>query len=158
MNAVARATERDFADVSRILGAYFDAIGLPPADRDGPEDVAAYLREPGAMWLARHAGQAVGVIGLRPLVTIAGACEVKRLYVDPGQRGKGIADALLDAAEAAAVARGYTVAYLDTMAYLQAAIAFYRRRGYEPCERYGDDLVGDIFMRFRLPPAGRREV
>jgi ribosomal protein S18 acetylase RimI-like enzyme len=161
MNTVARATERDFGDVSRILSAYFDAIGLPPEHRDGPEDVSTYLREPGAMWLARDAGQAVGVIGLRPLVTIAGACEIKRLYVDPGQRGKGIADALLDAAEAAAVARGYTVAYLDTMAHLHAAIAFYRRRGYEPCERYSDNPVASVFMRFRLPPAApadRREV
>jgi GNAT superfamily N-acetyltransferase len=152
MNGIARATERDFTDVSRILSAYFDAIELSPEHRDGPEDVSAYLREPSAMWLARHAGQVVGVIGLRPLATIAGACEIKRLYVDPGQRGKGIAHALLDAAEAAAVAGGYTVAYLDTMAHLHAAIVFYRRRGYEPCERYNDNPVASVFMRLRFPP------
>jgi GNAT superfamily N-acetyltransferase len=153
MNAIARATDRDFDDVSRILTAYFDAVDLSPANRDGPDDVSAYLHEPGGMWLARQAGRVVGVIALRPLPAIAGACEIKRLYVDPGHRGAGLADALLDAAEAAAVARGYTVAYLDTMAHLHAATAFYRRRGYEPCERYNDNPVATVFMRFRLPRA-----
>lgn len=105
------------------------------------------------MWLARDGELVVGVIAMRPLATIAGACEIKRLYVDPSHRGNHIADALLDAAEAAAVARGYEVAYLDTMADLHAAIAFYRRRGYEACERYNDNPVASVFMRLRLPSA-----
>jgi ribosomal protein S18 acetylase RimI-like enzyme len=160
MNTIARATERDFAEASHILTAYFDAIELSPAHRDGPEDILAYLHEPGGMWIARHGGQAVGVIALRPLTTIAGACEIKRLYVDRAHRGHGIADALLDAAEGAAIARGYTVAYLDTRADLQAAIAFYQRRGYETCERYNDNPVASVFMRFRFAsatPADRHE-
>jgi ribosomal protein S18 acetylase RimI-like enzyme len=151
--AIVQATERDFADASRILSAYFDAIDLSAAHRDGPQDISAYLHEPGGMWFARHGGQVVGVIALRPLATIAGACEIKRLYVDPGHRGDGIADALLDAAEGAAIARGYTVAYLDTRADLHAAIAFYRRRGYEACERYNDNPVATVFMRFGFSSA-----
>jgi GNAT superfamily N-acetyltransferase len=161
LNAIAQATERDFADVSRILTAYFDAIDLPSTLRDKPEDVARYLHEPGGMWLARHGGGVVGVIAMRPLATIAGACEIKRLYVDPSHRGNRIADALLDAAEAAAVAHGCEVAYLDTMGKLHAAIAFYRRRGYEACERYNDNPVASVFMRLRLPsatPTDRHEV
>ena len=153
MTTISRASERDLDDASRILTAYFDAIELRPTLRDQREDIAAYLREPGGMWLARHAGGVVGVIGLRPLATIAGACEIKRLYVDPGHRGRGVADALLDAVEEAAVARGYTHAYLDTRGDLQAAIAFYRRRGYETCERYNDNPEATTFMRrrFRAP-------
>ncbi len=153
MTTIARAAECDFVDVACILTAYFDAIGLSPEHRDGPADISAYLREPGGMWLARYAEQVVGVIGVRPLATMARACEIKRLYVDPGHRGAGLADALLDTAEAAAIARGYGVAYLDTMANLHAAIAFYRRRGYEACERYNDNPVASVFMRVRLPSA-----
>ncbi len=152
MIAIAQATERDLDDASCILTAYFDAIGLPSTLRDKPQDIVHYLHEPGGMWLARDGEQVVGVIAMRPLATIAGACEIKRLYVDPGQRGKGSADALLDAAEAAAAAHGYEVAYLDTMANLHAAIAFYRRRGYETCKRYNDNPVASVFMRLRLPP------
>ena len=147
---VERASEQDLNDALRVLAAYFDAIELAPELRDMPEDVAAYLREPRGMWLARCAGEVVGVIALRPLPTIAGACEIKRLYVDPGYRGQGIADALLDALEATAIAQRCTVAYLDTRADLAAAIAFYRRRGYQNCERYNDNPEATSFMRRRL--------
>ena len=153
MITITRANEGDLVDASRILTAYFDAIGLPSAIRDKPEDVSAYLREPGGMWFARHAREVVGVIGLRPLATIADACEVKRLYVDPGHRGRGVAGALLDALEATAVARGYAVAYLDTRADLHAAIAFYRHRGYVVCERYNDNPEATNFMRLQFPAA-----
>lgn len=153
MTTVIRATEGDFDDVVRILTAYFDAIELPSAARDRPDEISAYLREPRGMWLARDAVHVVGIIGLRPLVTIAGACEIKRLYVDPAHRGRGIADALLDALESEAVACGYTFAYLDTCANFHAAIAFYQRHGYETCERYNDNMGTMKFMRLRLPIA-----
>jgi ribosomal protein S18 acetylase RimI-like enzyme len=148
---VARARACDLNDALRVLTAYFDAIELAPELRDMPDDVAAYLREPRGMWLARCAGEVVGVIALWPLATIAAACEIKRLYVDPGSRGGGIADALLDALEAAAIAQGYRIAYLDTRVDLRAAIAFYRRRGYENCERYNDNPEATNFMCRRLP-------
>lgn len=150
MHSIARATEGELAEASRILGAYFDAIGLPAALRDGPGDIAVYVRGPGALWLARRAGQTVGVIGLRPLAAIARACEIKRLYVDPAYRGHGIADALLDTLEAAALAQGYSDAYLDTRDDLRTAIAFYRRRGYETCDRYNDNPEATTFMRRAL--------
>lgn len=157
VTGIVPATERDFLDASRIVTAYFDAIGLAPDLRDRPEDLAAYLHEPGRMWLARRANRVVGVVGLRPLTAIADACEVKRLYVEPAHRRHGIASALLDAFESAAVALGYTVAYLDTRADLHAAIAFYERRGYAACERYNDNPAATAFMRRRLAAAARTD-
>ncbi|GAC1545419.1 MAG: hypothetical protein NVS3B16_14800 [Vulcanimicrobiaceae bacterium] len=78
------------------------------------------------------------------------ACEIKRLYVRASHRSMGIADALMDALEAYALARGYRCAFLDTKDDLRAAISFYARRGYTPCERYNDNPQATIFMQRRL--------
>ncbi|MGH7708179.1 MAG: GNAT family N-acetyltransferase [Vulcanimicrobiaceae bacterium] len=150
MYRIDRASDADFADAWRIVNEYFDAIALPPAGRDDRDVLRAYLPEPNGLWLARGGDATVGLIALRRLDAIPGACEVKRLFVQPAHRGARLADALLDALEASAERSGYTVAYLDTRADLVAALAFYRRRGYEPCERYSDNPEATNFMRRRL--------
>jgi ribosomal protein S18 acetylase RimI-like enzyme len=118
------------------------------------EDEAAfrgYFTDRSGFWLVRIEGQAVGCIGLRPLPACGPrACEVKRLYVRPAWRGQRLADRLLDAVEAFAAEVGYEEAFLDTKDDLEAAIRFYRRRGYEDCPRYNDNPQATIFMRRSL--------
>ena len=78
------------------------------------------------------------------------AGEVKRLYVRPGCRRHGVAQALLDALEQFASARGDDTLYLDTKDDLHAAIRFYERNGYVQCERYNDNPQATLFMRKQL--------
>ncbi len=143
---IERAGPLDAAAAGAIFERYFEAIGLPPGLRDAPAEVASYLVPPKGLWLARERGRVVGAIALRPLDARPGACEVKRLFVDPGARGRGIAHGLLDALERAARSAGYAAAYLDTRADLVAALAFYERRGYRPCERYNDNPEATHFL------------
>jgi ribosomal protein S18 acetylase RimI-like enzyme len=145
-----RAGPRDAAAAGAIFERYFEAIGLPRELRDGPVEVASYLVAPKGLWLARERGRVVGAIACRPLDGRPAACEVKRLYVEPDARGRGIAHLLLDALECAARAAGYAQAYLDSRADLTAALAFYERRGYRPCERYNDNPEATHFLRRAL--------
>jgi ribosomal protein S18 acetylase RimI-like enzyme len=57
--------------------------------------------------------------------------EVKRMYVVPESRGRGLAGRLLSEMERRAVAHGAARVLLHTGLRQEAAIALYRRRGYE---------------------------
>jgi ribosomal protein S18 acetylase RimI-like enzyme len=140
-----RATPDELATVEAIFGEYY--VENDVSIRDTPEQLRRYLRDGSGVWLAACGEEMAGCVALRPLPAQAGACEVKRLYVKAAFRGRGIADALMDALEAYARTCGYETVYLDTKSRLQAAFRFYARRGYEACERYNDNLQADIFMR-----------
>ena len=58
------------------------------------------------------------------------AAEIKRMYVAPAARRRGVARALLEALECAARARGYAVVRLDTGPRQPHAMALYRSAGY----------------------------
>ncbi|MGP6158672.1 MAG: GNAT family N-acetyltransferase [Vulcanimicrobiaceae bacterium] len=146
---VVRARPADLPQASAIVDEYCDAIGVVVRDTT----LLPYFEAGSGLWVAREDGDAVGCIALRPLPAIEDACEVKRLYVRPAQRGRGIADLLLAALHEYAAASGYTTAYLDTKDDLLVAILFYENRGYVRCARYNDNPQATVFMRRDLPSA-----
>jgi GNAT superfamily N-acetyltransferase len=66
----------------------------------------------------------------------ARAAEIKRMYVVPAARGRGVAKMLLAALEDAARGLGYTIARLDTGPRQPHAQAMYERAGYHPIDNY----------------------
>lgn len=66
-----------------------------------------------------------------------GTVEVKRMYVLPEHRRKGIAALLLDALEQRAGETGYTRCVLETGKRMPSAIALYERAGYMRMDNYG---------------------
>jgi GNAT superfamily N-acetyltransferase len=102
------------------------------------------------IWLAYLAEEVVGCVALRKLDSMVSAAECKRLYVRPAARGNRIADKLLDAMEAFALAEHVEWIYLDTYDDLKTAIALYERRGYQRCERYNDNPQATLYMRKHL--------
>jgi GNAT superfamily N-acetyltransferase len=153
---IIRAAIADLGHAQSLLYEYFDAIKV--VVRDTPEDIVTFLSDPAsALWLAYADGVPAGCVALRalPLPDAAAATECKRLYVQPGFRGQGIADALLGAMEAHAAASGAAWIYLDTKDDLAPALRVYERRGYLPCARYNDNPQATIFMRKALAAARR---
>ncbi|MGA5303589.1 GNAT family N-acetyltransferase [Nucisporomicrobium flavum] len=73
-----------------------------------------------------------------------GAAELKRMYVRPAYRGRGIARQLIVALEEEALAADRPVLRLETGTYLPAAIALYRSAGYVPIPVYGE-YVGNPY-------------
>jgi putative acetyltransferase len=99
----------------------------------------AYAPPRGRLLLARYRGvdedHTAGCIALRPLQ--ASVCEMKRLYVRPGYRGRGLGKILVDRLIVEAREIGYERMRLDTIASaMKDAIALYRRMGFEEIAPY----------------------
>jgi GNAT superfamily N-acetyltransferase len=101
-------------------------------------------------WLATDGNDDVGCALVRPLATVDGALELKRFYVPPEWRGRGIAAKLLQAAIDGARSAGWNAIYLDTTDDMTAARALYGRAGFTPCDRYNDNPQATTFMRLTL--------
>ncbi len=86
------------------------------------------------MWIAGTKDGYGGCIGLRELDNQTG--EIKRLYVSPAARGRGLGKALIEAAIAEARARAYHRIRLDTMPTMKAAQGLYRAFGFKPIAPY----------------------
>lgn len=81
-------------------------------------------------------GTAVGCGALRDLG--AGIAEVKRMYVAPAARGRGVARAVLAGLEEAARGRGWTTLRLETGPRQPEAVGLYLSAGFRPIRAFGD--------------------
>ena len=82
----------------------------------------------GRLLLAFVEGDLAGCVALRKIRQ--GACEMKRLYLRPAFRGRGLGRALAEAIIAEARDMGYVKMYLDTGKFMRAAPALYRSLGF----------------------------
>ncbi|GAA3447120.1 GNAT family N-acetyltransferase [Planomonospora venezuelensis] len=100
----------------------------------GPEGRSGVHPEAGFL-VAVTGGRAVGCGAVQPVDAATG--ELKRMYVVPDHRGRGVARSLLKALEDLARARGHAVLRLATGHLQPEAINLYRSSGYEPIPPYG---------------------
>ena len=84
---------------------------------------------------ARVLDRLVGVGGIE--LQDGGVAELKRFFVAPGERGRGIADAIMTALLDHARVNGVQVVRLETGDQQQAAQTFYRRHGFVDVPRFG---------------------
>lgn len=75
--------------------------------------------------------------------------EIKRMFVLPEKRGKGIASTVLNALEIWAKENGFQHAILETSNQLTNAISLYQKSGYEVIPNYGQyiDVESSVCMK-----------
>jgi putative acetyltransferase len=100
-------------------------------------DAANFHEAGGVFLLGRLQNIAVACGALRPM-NDPGAVEVKRMYVQDSQRGRGFGRAVLLALEEIAVRRGYRTIRLETGSRQPEAIGLYESAGYHGIPCYGD--------------------
>jgi putative acetyltransferase len=110
-----------------------------------------YAPPQGRLILCRVNGAAAGCIAVKPLHT-DGLCEMKRLFVRPEFRGKGIGLKLALRIIEDAKKIGYRAMRLDTVAgRMDAAIAMYRGLGFKEIPPYYDNPVPNAaFFELKL--------
>ena len=130
------------AEVSDLYGGRIEGEGLPTAR---PEELVAPY---GACVVGRLDGHAVTVGVVKRLDD--GVAEIKRMYVAPEGRSRGIARSLLTALEAAARDLGYERVRLDTGADQPHAKKLYLSAGYTEIADYNGNPFASFWAEKRL--------
>jgi putative acetyltransferase len=118
-------------------------------DHELAELPGPYAPPPGRLFQVRDGDQTAGCVALRRIAP--GVCELKRLYVRPAFRRRGLGRTLTDAAITAAREIGYERIRLDTLATMRAAIALYEAFGFQRiAPYYHNPHPGAVFMELKL--------
>lgn len=140
-------SEADLDAARTLFREYTASLDFALDFQDIEEEMAAlpgpYARPEGVILLAEADGEPVGVVALKPL-DAPGVCEMKRLYVRPAHRGRGIGRALGEAILEAARTLDYDVMRLDTVASMKSARALYRSLGFEERPPYYHNPLDDV--------------
>lgn len=113
-----------------------------------------FLPPYGRLLLAGDGDRAAGIACMRTIRKDIG--EVKRMYVRPEFRGRGIGRALLEALISEAQEIGYPTLRLDSTRFMEAAHSLYRSAGFHEIEPYAESKIPPefhqhwVFMEKRL--------
>lgn len=106
----------------------------------------------GRLYLVRVDGAPAGCVAMKRLDE--NRCELKRLYIRPAFRGRGLARKMLERLLEDARAEGYKAMLLDTFPFLSRAVCLYRRLGFYEIPSYNNTpLENLIYMKKDLRPA-----
>lgn len=86
----------------------------------------------------------------------AQTCEIKRMYVVPAVRSRGLGRRLLEALETLGRERGYTRVRLDTGDRQPAAKRLYERAGYRAISDYNGNPYAHFWFEKELPDEPER--
>lgn len=133
---------------------YADSLGFSLCFQSFDQELAGlpgdYAPPQGRLLLARTGGEAAGCVALHALEP--GVCEMKRLYVRPRYRARGLGKALLNTVLSEARAIGYHRMRLDTVeSVMQDAVRMYRAYGFREIAPYRENpIAGALYMELSL--------
>ena len=136
------------AAMAEEMARLYDGLVLDGADM--PKAGPAELGPPGGAFLVGMQGdRAVCCGGVKRLDDRT--CEIKRMYVVPDARGRGVARRLLGALEQTGRELGYAIARLDTGHLQPGARHLYASAGYAEIENFNGNPVATYFGEKPLP-------
>jgi GNAT superfamily N-acetyltransferase len=152
---IVHADSAEYVEAIRALfREYADGLGFSLCFQGFDEELAGlpgnYSRPRGRILLARLNESDVGCIAMQPLSP--DVCEMKRLFVKPAFRGKGMGRLLADAIIREAADADYRAMRLDTIEPLMPrAITLYRTFGFREIPAYRQNpIAGALHMELLL--------
>lgn len=147
-----RPSRSDASPARELLAELIDLLDATypgRAQRPGSVTTAQEMLPPAGSFLVGYDdGRPIAIGGLRRLAD--GVCEIKRMYVVPDARSRGVGRALLEALEAAARELGYARVRLDAGPRQHHSRALFRKTGYVEIEPYNDNHIADFWAQKRL--------
>jgi len=148
----------EIAAAAVLFREYADWLGIDLGFQDFENELKTlpgrYAPPTGELILACSAADdALGCVGVRPLDGTT-VCEMKRLYVRASARGTGVGRALVEAILESAEELGYAEMKLDTLPWMDSAMALYQQFGFREIEAYYDNPVpGTCYLGRILRPS-----
>lgn len=150
----------DWLQATALLHDYVEwlraAVGVEPLDEQPAlatelDDLAAaYDGRTARLFVALDGPMAIGMVALR--LHDDGTAELKRLYLRPVARGRGLADRLVEAVLSAAADEGRHAVWLESMrGVMEPALAVYRRHGFASAQTDRQTIVLDDIVVLERP-------
>ena len=127
---------KDREAAANVIKMVLEEYSLPwqpdLADRDVIEVEQAYLQVGGEFWVVEQNGTIVGTAAYQPIVRGQNAVEIRKMYLLPEVRGRGLGRYLLLELENAIAIKDYQEIWIETASSLKEAVKLYERNGYKP--------------------------
>lgn len=127
----------DNAQLAVVIRSVLTEMGAPKigtAYEDKATDTMyeAYQNSRANYFVIEHLGKVVGGGGYAQLDNLnePSICELQKMYFLPSTRGKGLGSKLISHCLTEAKQQKFTKCYLETMPYMEAAQALYRKNGF----------------------------
>jgi putative acetyltransferase len=153
MIAITPALEADI-EVARVLfREYQEGLGVDLSFQDFASELAtlpgAYAPPGGRLLLARDDISVLGCVALRAVTN--DTCEMKRLFVRPGNRASGVGRRLVERLLDEARTVGYKRMLLDTLPTMTGAQRLYEQLGFRDVPPYRHNPIqGTRFLGLDL--------
>jgi len=153
------ASPAQIALARELFLEYAQSLGFSLCFQNFDQELAGlpcdYAPPDGRLLLAEYEGQPAGCVALHKLTLgnhDTAICEMKRLYLRPQFRGKGLGRALAERIIAEARQIGYRRMRLDTVEPLMKdAVAMYRKLGFKEISSYrANPMAGTLYMELQL--------
>ena len=153
MEIIPAETLEQLNHVRNMFAEYEQFLGVDLCFQEFQAELASlpgkYASPDGRLVLATEGGQAAGCVAIRRIGD--GVCEMKRLYVRPEFRSRGLGLRLAREMISQAAGAGYAVMRLDTLDRLVEAMELYESLGFRRTDPYYDNpLDGVVYWELSL--------
>jgi GNAT superfamily N-acetyltransferase len=147
-------TPSEFAQARELFLEYAKSLGFSLCFQNFDQELAGlpgdYAPPSGRLLLAEVQSELAGCVALHKFESEV--CEMKRLYLRPKFRGKGLGRVLTEAVITEARNIGYRRIRLDTVGtVMQDAVAMYRKMGFREIAPYrANPMAGTLYLELTL--------
>jgi putative acetyltransferase len=143
--------QSDRTNAAEIIQSVLSEYGLGweanGADRDVLQVEEYYLKKGGEFWVIEQENKLVGTGAYYPIPRGNKAVEIRKMYLLPTVRGKGLGKYLLQKLEEKIINCGFEEIWIETASVLMEAVKLYESSGYQAATGVETSRCDRVYMK-----------
>ncbi len=133
--------QKDNQEIAQVIRDVLIEMGVPKVgtayeDKALDEMFETYDKPTSTYYVIEHEGKIIGGAGVAQLDNYEGSvCEFQKMYFLPEARGLGLGSKMIHICLEKAKEFGFKQCYLETMPYMDAARALYKKNGFNSLDK-----------------------